>query len=145
MIGEKKMITLSRFAKIAVAVTLFVVAVVCTVVLITDITPTTDAASTQQSYPMTCRGGGTLTIANDGSNGVRIRFQRGAGAVTGGLSPGQCTWSDRALGAGEPAIICDTGASAAQYVGTLVQSDQYAILQVYNDGRGCMKVTRVGP
>lgn len=102
-----------------------------------------------QSYPMTCRGGGTLTISNDGSNGVRgrgvqIKFQPGSGAAPQGLSPGQCTWSDRALRPGEPTTICDSSASAAQYVGQLVQSDQYAVMQVYNDGRGCMQVTRVG-
>lgn len=97
------------------------------------------------SYPLTVRGGGALTIANDGSNGVRIGFQPGPGAVFVGLSPGQGTWSDRAFGPGEPTTICDSGASAAQYVGDLVQSDHYAILQVYNDGQGCMRVTGVGP
>ncbi|BAY66938.1 hypothetical protein NIES22_70820 (plasmid) [Calothrix brevissima NIES-22] len=106
---------------------------------------TIDTANAQQSYPLTCRGGGTLSIQNDGSNGVRINFQPGAGAVPQGLSPGQCTWSDRALRSGEPTTICDSSASAAQYVGLLVQTDQYPILQVYNNGRGCMQVTRVGP
>ncbi|BAZ40324.1 hypothetical protein NIES4101_62850 [Calothrix sp. NIES-4101] len=104
-----------------------------------------NSAHAQQSYPMTCRGGGTISIRNDGGNGVRIRFQPGGGAATQGLSPGQCTWSDRALRAGEPTTICDDSASAAQYVSLLVQSNQYAIMQVYNDGQGCMKVTRVGP
>jgi hypothetical protein len=102
-------------------------------------------AAHAQSYPMTCRGGGTLSIANDGNGDVRISFRPGPGAAPAGLSPGQCTWSDRALGSGEPTTICDTGARVAQYVGLLVQSDQYAVLQVYNDGQGCMKVTRVGP
>ena len=139
------MMTLPGLTKIAAVVTLFAVAAICTGALTRDVTPTTAAASAQQSYPMTCRGGGTLVITNDGSNGVRIRFQRGAGAVTSGLLPGQCTWSDRALGSTEPATICDTGANAAQYVGKLVQSSEYAIVQVYNDGHGCMRVTRVGP
>lgn len=103
------------------------------------------SAQAQQTYPMTCRGGGTLTIGNDGGNGVRITFQPGQGAAPEGLSPGQCTWSDRALRPGEPTTICDTGASAAQYVSQLVQSDRYAIFQVYNNGQGCMQVTRVGP
>jgi hypothetical protein len=115
--------------------------------LVAILTPilTVDAAQAQQSYPLTCRGGGTLSIQNDGSNGVRINFQPGAGAAPQGLSPGQCTWSDRALRSGEPTTICDSGVSAAQYVGQLVRSDQYAILQVYNNGHGCMQVTRVGP
>lgn len=104
-----------------------------------------DVAYAQQSYPMTCRGGGTLSIRNDGGNGVRIRFQPAGGAAPQGLSPGQCTWSDRALRPGEPTTICDNSANAAQYVGLLVQSNQYAILQVYNDGQGCMRVTRAGP
>jgi hypothetical protein len=103
------------------------------------------AAHAQQSYPMTCRGGGKLTIVNDGSNGVRIKFQPGKGAAPAGLAPGQCTWSDRALRPGEPNTICDNSARAAQYVGSLVQPDQYVILQVHNDGRGCMRVTGVGP
>ncbi len=136
------MIKLSRFAKITGAATLFMVAAICIITLTTDVTPTTGAASAQQSYPMTCRGGGTLVIANAGSDGVRIRFQRGAGSVTSGLTPGQCAWSDRAIGSNEPATICDSGVSAAEYVGKLVQSDQYVIVQVYNDGRGCMQVTR---
>jgi hypothetical protein len=138
------MMTLSRSAKIAVAVAVFAVAVACTVALTTDVTPTFAAASTQQSYPLTCRGGGRLTIANAGNSGVRIRFQRGAGPATSGLLPGQCTWSDRALGSNEPAIICDTAANAAQYVGKLVQANEYAILQAYNY-QGCMRVTRIGP
>lgn len=104
-----------------------------------------DTAHAQQSFPMTCRGGGKLTIINDGSNGVKIGFQPGRGPAFQGLNPGECTWSDRALRTGEPTTICDSGASAAQYVGQLVQSNQFAILQVYNNSRGCMQVTRVGP
>lgn len=118
------------------------------VVAISAILSTTavvEVAYAQQSYPMTCRGGGTLSIRNDGGNGVRIRFQPAAGAASQGLSPGQCTWSDRALRPGEPITICDSGANASQYVNLLVQSSQYAIVQVYNDGQSCMKVTRIGP
>jgi hypothetical protein len=104
------------------------------------------------SYPMTCRGGGTLTISNNNNTGMRgrrmpvqIKFQPGRGAASQGLSPGQCSWSDRALRPGEPTTICDNSASAAQYVGQLVQPDQYAIMQVYNNGRqDCMQVTRAG-
>lgn len=92
-----------------------------------------------------CRGGGSLTIANDGGNGVRIGFEPGSGAVHEGLAPGQCTWSDRPLHPNEPTSLCDSGASASGYVGDLVRSDGYVIFQVYNDRRGCMRVTRVGP
>jgi hypothetical protein len=125
--------TLSRISRIAAIVAI--------------LTPmfSIDAAHAQQSYPLTCRGGGTLSIQNDGNQGVRIKFKPGVGAAVQGLSPGQCTWSDRALSAGEPKTICDSGVSAAQYVALLVNPNQYAILQVYNNGNGCMQVTRVGP
>jgi flagellar biosynthesis GTPase FlhF len=97
-----------------------------------------------QSYPMTCRGGG-VSVTSVGTTGVQIRFQPGRGPATSGLAPGQCTWSDRALGRGEPTTICDDRTRSAQYAGLLARSDQYVILHVYNDNRGCMRVTRVGP
>ena len=104
-----------------------------------------DQAQAQQSFPITCRGGGQLSISNDGAEGVRIRFQPAAGSAPQGMSPGQCTWSDRALRPGEPTVICDSGSNAAQYIGLLDQSTNFPILQVFNDGQGCMRVTRVGP
>jgi hypothetical protein len=103
------------------------------------------ATSTQDSFPLKVRGGGKLTIANDGSGGVRIQFQAAPGPYGDGLAPGQGSWSDRALGEGEPTVICDTAKSASQYVGKLVLESEYVIFQVYNDGKGCMKVTKVGP
>jgi len=119
---------------------------ILTLVLAVDATVYAQPARTPpQSYPMTCRGGGTLSIRNNNGNSILIRFQPAAGAATQGLYPGQCTWSDRALRSGEPTTICDNSANASQYVGLLVQSNQYAILQVYNDGNGCMRVFRVGP
>jgi hypothetical protein len=97
------------------------------------------------SYPMTCRGGGALSVTSVGTTGVRIGFQPGPGPASSGLAPGQCTWSDRALRPGEPTTICDDQSRAAEYAGLLVRSDQNVILQVYNDGLGCMKVTGIGP
>lgn len=101
-----------------------------------------DTAYAQVSYPMTCRGSGTLTIRNNGVNSVRISFQSGSGAAFQGLLPGQCSWSDRALRTGEPTTLCDSSVRAALYVGLLVQSNQYAIVQVYNDNQGCLRVTK---
>ncbi len=99
-----------------------------------------------RSYPMTCRGGGNLVIANAGNNGVRINFEPGVGAVYEGIKPGQCTWSDRKLRSGEPTTICDTDRKrASSYVGSLVLTKRTVIFQVYNDEQGCMKVTKVGP
>jgi hypothetical protein len=98
-----------------------------------------------QSYPMTCRGGGALSVTSVGTAGVQIRFQAARGPVSSGLAPGQCAWADRALRPGEPTTICDVRTRAAQYAGLLARSDKYVIVYVYNDNRGCMRVTRVGP
>ncbi len=99
-----------------------------------------------RSYPMTCRGGGNLVISNVRNSKVRIGFEPGAGAAYEGIKPGQCTWSDRSLRSGEPTAICDMDRErASKYVGTLVLSNKTVIFQVYNDNKGCMRVTRVGP
>jgi hypothetical protein len=98
-----------------------------------------------QSYPMTCRGGGALSVTSVGTTGVQIRFQAARGPVSSGLAPGQCAWADRALRPGEPTTICDDRTRAAQYAGLLARSDKYVIVYVYNDNHGCMRVTRVGP
>jgi hypothetical protein len=98
-----------------------------------------------QSYPMTCRGGGALSVTGVGTNSVQIRFQPGRGLATSGLTPGQCTWADRALRPDEPTTICDDRTRAAQYAGLLARSDQYVIVHVSNDNLGCMRVARVGP
>ena len=101
-------------------------------------------ALAQTSYPLTCRGGGYMSIANDGSGGVYLSFRPAAGAVPLGLQPGECSWSDRALRGGEPSILCDSAASAVGYVQQLLQDSQYVIFQVYNDAL-CLRVARVGP
>jgi hypothetical protein len=121
----------SKISKVAV------VTAIITVALVIGIT------YAQQSYPLTCRGGGNMTITSDGNN-VRIRFNPGRGAATDGLAPGQCTWSDRAFRPGEPTTICDNSERAATYAGQLIQGKN-VILKVYNDGHGCMRVTGVGP
>jgi hypothetical protein len=137
---HQKMTLLCKFSKLTAIATIFTATLA-----VADTAYTQPAPPLPQSYPMTCRGGGTLSIVNDGSDGVQIRFQPADGAAPQGVSPGECTWSDRALRPGEPTTLCDYNTNAAQYVSLLVQSNQYVILQVYNDGRGCMRVTRVGP
>lgn len=96
-------------------------------------------------YPLTCRGGGGLSIHNASGNQVQIRFLPGNGAVTNGLQPGQCTWSDRALRDSEPRRICDSSASASSYVAQLLNSNAYTIFQIGQGRPGCFSVTRVGP
>jgi hypothetical protein len=125
--------TISKFSKVAVVAAIITLAFAG------------GAAHAQDGSPLKIRGGGRLTIANDGRGGVHIRFQASPGAAPEGLRPGQGSWFDRAMNRNEPTIIYDTsGARAAQYVGLLVQSDKYVILRVYNDDQGSLRVTRVG-
>jgi hypothetical protein len=102
------------------------------------------ATALAQSYPLTCRGGGSLSITNYDGSWVVVRFVAGVGAATAGLQPGQCTWSDRAMHADEPKAFCDNAARARGYVARLIDPDAYTILQVHNAG-SCMNVDRVGP
>lgn len=97
-----------------------------------------------QSYPLTCRGGGSLSITNYDGAYVVVRFAAAAGAVPTGLQPGQCSWSDRAMHANEPKAFCDNAARARTYVAQLLDSGAYVILQVHNAG-SCMNVDRIGP
>ncbi|MCG6904382.1 MAG: hypothetical protein LJE68_17060 [Rhodobacter sp.] len=120
---------------------------------------------------MTCRSGGNMQ-ATAGVRGtspyvyVEIRFKRGtAGAAVKAPSAGECTWIDRAVGAGEPATIlfvdsstgststfCKAGdcrvSTTSQGVSklmNLVKNAQTFQVHVYNNGAGQMRVTRIGP
>lgn len=136
------MISLSKLSKTVIVALSLAVVTICTLVFTTVAKPT--VAVTQQSFPLTCRGGGSLSITNEGRNNVRINFQKASGPVTAGIKPGQCTWLDRALRAGEEPILRDTGTRASTYVGKLVQDNEYVTLQVQNAG-DYLRVTTVGP
>ncbi|ANV85095.1 hypothetical protein AWQ21_12335 [Picosynechococcus sp. PCC 7003] len=111
----------------------------CSVASLVTIPLVIAPAQAQQSYPLVCRGGGGLSIVNTGNNNVRINFRAAAGSAPQGLQPGECSWQDRAFRSGEPTVICDTSARAVQYVSKLVQSNEYATLQVFNNNQGCMQ------
>jgi hypothetical protein len=117
-----------------------------------------------QSYPMVCRGGPNMVgeIATGSGRAMSfVYFQRGQQASSAGVLPGHCTWIDRGVGANEPAAICQqvtnarvrfTGNSllavqpgSNSYLGDIGNPNRNFIVQVYNDGAGCMRVTRVGP
>src|SRR5438132_13550561 len=85
------------------------------------------AAPTQHSYPLVCRGGGSLvTGVAPGERNIGFTFVRGtkaAGATGEGLAPGECSWADRGMYAAEPDRVSqhfegsseslDTGANVA--------------------------------
>lgn len=126
----------------------------------------------QPSYPIVCRGGGSMhfnyTPFSNLSNQpqIWISYQKGAQGVGMGweniysLQPGQCSWQDRAVSANEPSRIVllkvnnfaiqwqngkVTGIStSAPHVSVLQDSNRYQSFDVYNDGRGNFIVTRIG-
>ncbi|ANV88170.1 hypothetical protein [Picosynechococcus sp. PCC 7117] len=102
-------------------------------------------AQAQQNYPLTCRGGGNLSITNTSGNNVKIVFRPATGSAPQGLQPGECSWQDRALRPEEPNVICDTGVRAAQYLPKLMQSSESTTFRVFNDNtQGCMQVVGLG-
>jgi hypothetical protein len=105
----------------------------------------TETAWAQDSYPLKIRGGGTLSVANDGNGGVRITFVAAPGPYGNGLEPGQGSWADRALADDEPRVVYDTAKHASQYIGKLVLKHEHVTLKVYNDGKGLFRVQHDEP
>jgi hypothetical protein len=101
-------------------------------------------AQAQQSYPLTCRGGGNIGILNTSDNNVKITFRPAAVSAPQGLQPGECSWQDRAFRPGEPNAICDTRTRATQYISKLFQSNEYVTFQVFNNNQGCMQAVASG-
>jgi hypothetical protein len=64
-------------------------------------------AAEPKSYPMVCRGGDNLTTIISRRNGTRIQyfFNKGTGRASAGLTPGTCTWLDRAMYESESHIM----------------------------------------
>lgn len=70
------------------------------------------AARAQTTYPMVCRGTTSLSpmqfavSPGSTSSSLYVYFTRGTQAFSAAtLQPGQCTWLDRGIGPGEPAVL----------------------------------------
>jgi len=121
-----------------------------------------------RSYPIVCRGGGTMrfkVISDSAGKRVLIWFKGATtGAGTGGtLEPGQCAWVDRGLAPSEPETLChrigagfeiEWGAQSQRvtsvagwdvpYLSALASASGYQIFQAHNT-RTCLTVDRLGP
>lgn len=123
--------------------------------------------SRAQSYPMSCRGGGTIGLNGERRTAV-LYFSKSSGPAGAGLQAGQCSWLDRAIGSGEPPCLEQYNVKAvawitpnnmpsataststhfqpneprAQWMRSLLSSANYQTFQVYNPGNGrCFVVT----
>ena len=111
----------------------------------------TPAPSQPLTYPLLCRGGGSLIFDtlrrrdNDAVLEMAMRFSPGssaAGADGAGLLPqGTCAWIDRPLVAAEPGLIRlnDPLADPVGPSETLSRPDRYWQFMVYNTGLGHSK------
>ena len=113
------------------------------------------AAPPQQSYPLVCRGGGSLvTGAAPGDRNIGFTFARGSKPAGEGLAPGECSWADRGMYSNEPDRVSqhlEAGSSTLEAGGTLApenswfeelhSSDSYWTFMVANNGRGQLIAT----
>lgn len=68
-----------------------------------------------QSYPMQCRGGGTIGL-NAGARTAVLYFGKAPNKASQGLAVGQCAWLDRAIGANEPPCLMQSNTDAVAWI-----------------------------
>lgn len=120
-----------------------------------------------QSYPLQCRGGGTIGLVSATKSAV-LYFGKAPHKASLGLAAGQCAWLDRAIGQGEPPCLQQTNVNAVawitsnnlpsstaltsthfqpneprvQWMRNLLSSANYQTFYAYNPGTGgCFVVT----
>ncbi len=120
-----------------------------------------------QSYPMQCRGGGTIGLVTSTKSAV-LYFGKAPARAGNGLGVGQCAWLDRAIGANEPPCLQQTNVDAVawitgnnlpsstaltsthfqpnqtrhQWMRSLLSSANYQTFYAYNPGNGgCFVMT----
>jgi hypothetical protein len=125
------------------------------------------ASFAAQSYPMQCRGGGTIGLVTATKSAV-MYFGRAPNRAADGLGVGQCAWLDRAIGTGEPSCLQQSNVNAVawitgnnlpssqaltsthfqpneprvQWMRSLLSSASYQTFYAYNPGNGgCFVVT----
>ena len=128
-----------------------------------------EVAISQQSYPIVCRGGGSMHFNYTPFSNLSpepqiwISFRRGeqkAGDNWGALKPGECSWVDRTINQNEPDQIAllnirdfsiqwqqgqVTGISSSlPYINALQDSNLYQTFNVYHNQGGVFIVSSIG-
>jgi hypothetical protein len=102
-------------------------------------------AHAQRSYPLVCRGGGTMKAEVLANGTMRMFFTPAfEGANNAPPQAGQCTWLDRAFRDGEPHVLLTTYGEARIFLDAMVAGRPFNA-HVFNNKAGAMQVTRVGP
>jgi len=104
----------------------------------------------QQTYPLLCRGGGTMkSQSHPGDtqhtyNILGLFFTKGARPAGAGLSPGECSWYDRGMNSKEPDILqqkVGKNVTSAPWSEALKNPSTYWIFDVFNSGQGVLEIT----
>src|SRR5260370_1221961 len=120
-----------------------------------------EAALTQQSYPLVCRGSANLEIGvAPGDGNIGFVFTRGTKPAVEGLSPGECSWVDRGMHDDEPDRLSQHVSPKAgpnlpsegprllpihtKPWSELHSPDKYWTFMVSNNGRGQLIATSFG-
>jgi hypothetical protein len=115
---------------------------------------TVQHAVAQQSYPLLCRGGGSMGYqAAPGNeqhtfNILGLFFAKGNRPAGLGLAPGQCSWLDRGMSDDEPDILqqeVPANVDSAPWFKDLQDPNLYWTFNVFNTNQGVMKVTEAYP
>jgi hypothetical protein len=96
-----------------------------------------DKAKVPVTYPLECRGAASLKFIEEGPAGSRrvgFTFAPGTKPAKSGLGPGECSWLDRVMRAGEPTRLTQPIEGAAGWTKELNSSDSYWTFNVYNAG-----------
>jgi hypothetical protein len=107
-----------------------------------------------QSFPLLCRGGGTMQFRSHAGNGagtfniLGLFFNKGTRPAGLGLAPGQCSWLDRGMRGNEPDILqqdVPANVTSAPWFSDLRNPGKFWTFQVFNTNQGVMKVTAAHP
>jgi len=95
-------------------------------------TPTATPAVTPKTFPLSCRGGKGIASAQGAT--LIVAFAKAAHPGAQGLLAGQCSWTDRVVGAKEPTRIVVPLVNAAQAGNGVAQINAGGLwtFQVYN-------------
>ena len=109
----------------------------------------TPTLAAERSYPLRIRGGKPLQVTAEPTKTkslykVIVVFSPAPGGAAAGLRPGQGSWTDRALRAGEPTRLeyAMQENDARWLIDHLRSAANYYTFDCYNTGKGYMQVTK---
>ncbi len=120
-----------------------------TLTLIVIVCLSVQALAAPRSYPLRVRGGGRLRVTAENTRTpslvkLIVEFESSGQKAGAGLRPGQGSWMDRELRAGEPARLeyyLQEG-DAKKIIDYMHSPGNYYTFDCYNSGKGYLQVTK---